>query len=141
MLKKSAAALMGALVLVSFASAALAGEPIAGVDVNLNKNPGGSIVAKMTTGSDGGFVFDNLTAGSYQIQIMPETPTTRASINTTRSNIKHPNVALLNGDQVVTVAAELGAGAASTDIDITAPHGKIVGTVSRAAAASPSGAR
>jgi hypothetical protein len=35
----------------------------------------------------------------------------------------------------------MGMGIASTDIEITAAHGKIVGTVTRAAASSPSGAR
>ncbi|MDP1939038.1 MAG: carboxypeptidase-like regulatory domain-containing protein, partial [Gallionella sp.] len=44
------------------------GEPIAGVDVKLGKNPGGSI-AVVRTGKDGSFEFKKLPQGNYTLTI------------------------------------------------------------------------
>jgi hypothetical protein len=49
------------------------GEPITGVDVNLGKNPGGSIVASSKTDKQGAFHFDKLPAGNYKL-ILPGLP-------------------------------------------------------------------
>lgn len=45
------------------------GEPIPGVDVNLGKNPGGSIVASSNTDNQGNFHFDQLPAGNYTLKL------------------------------------------------------------------------
>jgi hypothetical protein len=128
------AAFATALYLLS-AQGVLAGAPLKGVDVKLGKNPGGTAAARTTTGSDGGFVFNNLAAGSYKIQITPESRTARTNLNSSRSNIRRVGVVVTNEVQVVTVAAVLGAGMASTDVEIATAHGKIIGTVSGADAA------
>ena len=140
MLMKFVATLLAPLVLVSFAGTALAGDPIPGLDVKLGKNPGGIAFAQTKTGKDGRFVFDNLAAGSYHLQALQDVSTTRQSINTAKSNIKG-QMAVVNGNQEVTAVVELGMGDASTDIEITTDHGKIVGTVSRAVAPNTSRAR
>lgn len=131
-LPSAARALFVGLVLVLSCSAALAGDPIPGLDVKLGKNPGG-IAVHATTDNAGRFVFDNLTAGQYVLSVNPPLSTTKQSINTTRSNIKGQSM-VGNGVQVVTASVQLGAGSASADIDITAAKGKITGTVTRAEA-------
>ncbi|GEM_PF-2998170 len=47
----------------------LRGEPIAGVDVNLGKNPGGSIVITSPTDQNGFYRFTGLTPGTYDLSI------------------------------------------------------------------------
>lgn len=129
--------LLATCALLLFAGApAFAGEPIPGVDVKLGKNPGGSIVARTTSDKAGRFVFENLTAGQYELIVTPSQ--TKASINTTRSNIKRPNIAMNRGVQVAEVAAEIGSGPASAEITITAPKGTITGIVTRAEASGSS---
>jgi hypothetical protein len=135
MSKNFVATLMTTVLFTAFANPVRAGEPIPGIDIKLAKNPGAAAVAQTHTGPTGGFVFDRLAPGSYRIQI---TPMNRTAINTSHSNIRHA-VAVVNGSQVVTIAAELGADAASADIEITTAQGKIVGTVSRAATPSRPG--
>ncbi len=129
------AMLMTTVLFAAFANPVRAGEPIPGIDIKLGKNPGAAPVAQTQTGPTGGFVFDRLAPGSYRIQISPPN---RTAINTSHSHIRHA-VAVVNGSQVVTLAAELGADAASVDIEITTAQGRIVGTVSRAATRSSPG--
>ncbi len=129
------AMLMTTVLFAAFASPVRAGEPIPGIDIKLGKNPGAAAVAQTQTGPTGGFVFDRLAPGSYRIQISPPN---RTAINTSHSHIRHA-VAVVNGSPVVTLAAELGADAASVDIEITTAQGRIVGTVSRAATRSSPG--
>lgn len=55
-------------VTVFSANSVFAGEPIAGVDVNLQKNPGGSIAFSGKTGRDGR-ISCKLEKGSYQLKL------------------------------------------------------------------------
>jgi len=55
-------------VCVFSANIVFAGEPIAGVDFKLGKNPGGSIAFHGTTGQDGKFAC-NLEKGNYELQL------------------------------------------------------------------------
>ncbi len=57
-----------ALALLCWSSAALAGEPIPGVDFNLGKNPGG-IVAKGQSDANGNYRFSKLAPGKYELCI------------------------------------------------------------------------
>lgn len=57
-----------ALALLCWGSVALAGEPGPGVDVSLNKNPGGS-VAKGQSDANGNYLFSNLAPGKYELCI------------------------------------------------------------------------
>ena len=50
---------------------ALAGEPIPGVDVDLGKNPGGS-VAKVKSDANGNYQFSKLAPGNYDLCIADE---------------------------------------------------------------------
>ena len=121
------------------AQGAIAGAPLKGVDVKLGRNPGGTLAARTTTGSDGGFVFDDLPAGSYRIEIALVPSTLGARLNSSKSNIVQTGSESRNGVQAVTVAAVLGTGAASAAVTITAPRGKIVGTVSSTDTTGPGG--
>lgn len=56
------------LALVLPGAAALAGEPIPGVDVKLGKNPGGNAVAA-PTGADGAYQFKGLAPGNYDLSV------------------------------------------------------------------------
>ncbi|HEY5347040.1 MAG TPA: carboxypeptidase-like regulatory domain-containing protein [Rhizomicrobium sp.] len=55
-------------VLLLAATAAMAGDPIPGVDVDLGKNPGGNAITA-TTDADGRIVFKGLTPGDYVLVI------------------------------------------------------------------------
>jgi SdrD B-like protein len=46
------------------------GAPLKGVDVKLGRNPGGNAAAR-TTDANGKIEWDNLTAGSYSLEIVP----------------------------------------------------------------------
>ena len=63
--------LLSTATLLCWASMALAGEPIAGVDVKLNKNPGGS-VAKVKSDANGNYQFSKLAPGNYDLCIADE---------------------------------------------------------------------
>jgi len=131
---KAAAALLAAVACLLTSQIAVAGAPLKGVDVKLGKNPGGSVVARTTTGANGGFVFDDVAPGSYQIQIMPESATARTDATTARSHIRRQGITAVNANVVATIDAELGAGPVIANVEISAGHGKIVGTVTQAAA-------
>jgi serine-aspartate repeat-containing protein C/D/E len=50
-----------------------AGEPgISGITVNL-RNSGGAVLATDTTNASGGYLFNNLTAGAYQVEVLAPT--------------------------------------------------------------------
>jgi hypothetical protein len=136
-----AAAIITAVFLGLMAGSASAGDPLPGIDVKIGKNPGGAIVAKTTTNKAGKFVFDNLAAGQYVLSVDAPQPQTRGLINTTRSNIRHGGISMVNGVQVVTASVLLGADRASEEIEITAAKGTIAGTVTRAPAPKGSGAK
>jgi hypothetical protein len=138
---KAAAGLFAAAVSLLAAQAASAGAPLKGVDIKLGKNPGGSVVARTTTGEDGGFVFDDVPPGSYQIQITPEAATPGTALATARSHIRYQGISAVNNNVVATIDAELGAGPVTSNVAISAAHGKIVGRVTRAAAANTSSMR
>ena len=117
--------------------ASAAGTPIQGIPVGLDHDPGGSIAAKTTTGEDGKFVFANLKAGKYKLSV--NVPQTKASISTSRSNIKH--LPKEKGADVVEVSVTLGTGRPEpVEIKITKDGGKITGVVTRADAPTKSGA-
>lgn len=64
----AARALVLGLALVLPGAAALAGDPIPGVDVKLGKNPGGNAVAA-PTGADGAYQFKGLAPGNYDLSV------------------------------------------------------------------------
>lgn len=140
-MQKAATALLAAAVSLLAGQAAVAGAPLKGVDVKLGKNPGGGIVARTTTDANGGFVFDNLPAGDYQIQIMTAEPEAKTTATAARSHIRYQGISATNGSVVATIGAELGAGPVTSNIAIAAGHGKIVGTVTRATAPGAGGLR
>jgi hypothetical protein len=105
-------------------------NPIPGVDIIVKKIPGGN-PKPATTGKDGKFVFANLGAGKYLLSV--KMPQTKALINTTHSNIRHPGRSMENGVEVFNVSIELGREQpAPVEIEITKNGGKIIGTVTRA---------
>ena len=119
--------------------ASAAGTPIQGIPVGLDHDPGGSIAAKTTTGEDGKFVFANLKAGKYKLSV--NVPQTKASISTSRSNIKHTSRIAENGVEVCNVSITLGTGRPEpVTIELTKDGGKITGMVVRADAPTKSGA-
>ena len=128
-------ALLAALFLGLFAGHASAQDrqtsPIPGVDIIVKKKPHGGAM-HVTPGKTGTFVFEHLAAGQYTLSVEPPPSQNKISINTTRSNIKHPITTVVGGVQVVTVTVQAGTQPASTDIDITAAQGKITGTVTSA---------
>lgn len=63
----AARALVLGLALLLPGAAALAGDPIPGVDVKLGKNPRGSIIASAPTGADGAYQFNGLAPGNYDL--------------------------------------------------------------------------
>ena len=92
----AALALLVGLALLLPGAAALAGEPIPGVDVNLSKEVGGGIMANLNssggtvaaeimasfrTDSQGNFHFDKLPAGNYKL-IIPGLPSQALSVGT-----------------------------------------------------------
>ena len=120
-------------------SAAAATNPIPGVDVVVRKKPGGKAM-QAPSDSGGKFVFNNLPAGKYELSVTM--PQTRAAVNTSRSNIKHPNLRVENGTQVADVAITLGTGQPEpVEIEITKDGGNITGTVARAEATTNSEAK
>jgi hypothetical protein len=138
---KGATALFAAVTWLVAAQAAVAGAPLKGVDVKLGRNPGGAAVARTTTGADGGFVFDNVAAGSYQIEITPAVPAARTAAVSAKSRIISQRISATNNNVVATIGVELGAGPITTNVEISAGHGKIAGSVTRAAAPSTSSMR
>ncbi len=105
-------------------------NPIPGVDIIVKKHPGGVAIHAMTD-KDGKFVFTNLAAGTYQLSV--KMPQTRALINISHSNIRHPGRSMENGVEVVNVSIELGKEQpAPVEIEITKNGGTIKGMVTRA---------
>ena len=62
-------ALIVGLALLLPGAAALAGEPIPGIDVKLGKNPGGGSIINAPTGADGAYQFKGLAAGEYDLSV------------------------------------------------------------------------
>jgi hypothetical protein len=122
------AAIASLLALGLFSATAWAStEPIPGVDVIVRKNPGGNAIT-VTTDKTGTFTFAGLAAGNYTLSITLRQA--KAIISTTRSNIRHPNLRVVNGAEVATVDATLGSGdAAPVEIAFTKNGAKITGTV------------
>lgn len=125
--KKSIASLL--VLLAAFACAqAEPGRPIQGTDAGLDHDPERIHVASTKSDENGKFVFANLKAGKYVLTITP--PQTKALINTSHSNIRHPNITMVKGVEVANVSVTLGAGApAPVKIAFTKDGGSIVGVV------------
>ena len=114
-------------------------EPIPGIDIIVRKTPGG-LAMHATTDKSGKFAFNNLGVGTYELSV--NVPQTKASINTSRGNIKHTSRIAENGVEVCNVSVTLGTGRPEpVTIEIRKDGGKITGTVVRADAATKSGAR
>ena len=100
-------------------------DPIPGIDIIVRKTPG-SVAVHATTDKSGKFAFDNLKAGTYELQVV--VPQTKSSISTSRSNIKHTLSTTASGVEVFNVSVTLGTGQpAPVEIKITKDGGKIAG--------------
>lgn len=136
-----AAATIAFMFLSSVALAAI--NPIPGVDVIVKKNPGGTAFT-VKTDKNGRFTVSGLTPGEYDFIWNIQAKTSRAPINTTRSNIKRPSISVANhasnGTQQVTLMIQAGTDAfgqatsgSTADshqrIVITAKQGVISGTI------------
>lgn len=132
--------MMGALMPYAYA-----GEPIAGVDVNLGKNPGGSIMATVRTGPDGKVVFADLEVGKYWFELGPQTQA-KAAFNTTRSNIKHSGIIVPSGGEEQTFSIEFGQGndpkpLGRVQFEVKTKPGKVTVGFFRVATPAPTGGK
>jgi hypothetical protein len=59
--------LCGVLLLVGTAASAIQGDPLPGIDVSMEQNPGGIIIATTTTNGTGEFLFASVVPGNYRI--------------------------------------------------------------------------
>lgn len=128
------ALLLVSLTLVGAMSLLASNEPIPGVDIIVQKKPGGIAVANTKSDAQGKFVIDNLAAGSYSLII--GVPQAKAIVSTTRSNIKHSSATVENGVQQESVSITFEQGqerSAVVEITITANKGKITGEIILAA--------
>ena len=111
-------------------SAPAVSDPIPGIDIIVRKTPGSEII-KATTDKAGHFAFNNLGVGTYELQVVMRQ--TKASINTSRSNIKHTSRTVENGVEVHSVLIALGTERPGTvKITITKDGGKITGDANTA---------
>jgi len=83
-------------------------EPIPGVDIIVKRKPPRGEALTGVSDALGRFAFRDVAAGQYEVTVIPRQ--TRASISTTRSNIKH-GVSPVNSDEGV----KTGAGAIPAD--------------------------
>lgn len=105
----------GAVLALILPLTALAGDPIPGVDIALEQNPGGIIVGRGETDAKGTVVFPDLKPGNYS-----------AAINTTRDNIPKPSIVVSvefsGGAKPVKVSYDLAKGR-TVKIRFTVPPG------------------
>jgi len=68
------------------------GDPVPGLDVNLEQHPGG-IIAQHTTGSDGSYTFSNLPHGTFEVFVdIPGLGMTSEYVRTITTNQSYPNL-------------------------------------------------
>lgn len=112
--------------------ASAANNPIPGVDIIVQKKPGGQAM-RATTDKEGKFVFASLAAGDYWLVVQQSQA--KAAVNTTRSNITRPSLRLEKGVEVVSVDIALGTDLpVLADIEISRDGGRVTGTVTSAGA-------
>lgn len=128
--------LVAAMLLVLSVTSASAGRPVPGVDVIVEKNPGGVAVGTVTSDKDGEFEFANLKPGKYLLDYQPS-----QSINTTRSNIRHQTKMKQEVQEdeslIGFVTGKEGKPFATVALEITAKAGKLTGVVTQAEPAKP----
>ncbi len=131
--------MMGALMPYAHAS-----DPIPGVDVKLGRNPPGK-TATSRTDKNGKVVFADLEVGKYWFELGPQTQN-KASINTTRSNIKHSSIIPTNGGEEQTLSIEFGQGndpkpLGPVQFEVKTKPGKVTVVFTRAATPAPGGGK
>ena len=106
-------------------------EPIPGIDIIVRKNPPGPLALHATTDKAGHFAFNNLGVGTYELEVVRRQM--KASISTSRTNIKHTLSTTASGGEVHSVLVELGTERPGTvKITINKDGGKITGDVNSA---------
>jgi hypothetical protein len=63
------ALLCGGLLMLATAAFARDGDPLPGIDVSMEQNPGGIIIATGTTNGSGDYVFTNMPEGNYTLRV------------------------------------------------------------------------
>ncbi len=101
----------------------LDGDPVPGLDVNLEQHPGSIMVSQTTTGADGSYHFTNVAPGSYQIVVdIPGLTMVSTYVRTITGNQSYMNLDYqvdsvhIHPDSVLVTAVPVSKPAASTNL-------------------------